>query len=244
MARYIAHCHMALHDNLYYASREFGRVYETEKYLHNYGLTYALGLVQPAPAYFNSSQEPRYREELQVGRVGKCYVTPAYPLHIHYSFITFKMAAVPYYSFTPKESKNRVVFGRAKELAPGSTFEFFILADEKRPLPRWIRLGKWMAKAEIIHSWYTVGAENAKIEDVKRPQLVACPINPLDIAKGRLSTFDIVVMPPVSLLTNVRVIGPCCKITPDGFLPQTRAKKEVIYIPLDMGYFSGEVPVA
>ena len=56
---------MTLHDNLYYASREFGRIYETEKYLHNIGLTYALGLVQPAPAYFNSTQEPRYEEELQ-----------------------------------------------------------------------------------------------------------------------------------------------------------------------------------
>ena len=243
MATYIAHCHMTLHDNLYYASREFGRVYETEKYLHNYGLTYALGLVQPAPAYFNSSQEPRYREELRAERVGRCYVTPAYPLHIHYSFITFKMAAVPYYSFTPKESKNRVVFGRAKELAPGSTFEFFILADEKRPIPRWVRLGKWMSKAEIIHSWYTAGAENAKIEESKQPQLVACPINPLDIAKSRLSTFDIVVMPPASLLTNVRVTGPCCKITPGESSRNIKSKKEAFYIPLNMSYFGGEVTV-
>jgi len=67
-------------------------------------------------------------KSLQAERVSRCYVTPAYPLQIHFSFITFKMAAVPYYSFTPKESKNRVVFGRAKELAPGSTFEFFVLA--------------------------------------------------------------------------------------------------------------------
>jgi len=154
------------------------------------------------------------------------------------------MAAVPYYSFTPKESKNRVVFGRAKEIAPGSTFEFFILADEKRLLPRWVRLGKWMSKAEIIHSWYTVGAENAKLEDVKRPQLIACPINPLDIAKSRLSTFDIVVMPPVSILTNVRVTGPCCKITPDETSQSTKRKKEALYIPMDMSYFSGEVSVA
>ena len=244
MFRYIAHCHLMLHDNLYYASREFGRFYETEKYLHNYGLTYALGLVQPAPAYFNSSQEPRYREELQAGRVGKCYVTPAYPLYAYYSFITFKMSSVPYYSSTPKESSNRVVFGRAKELAPGSTFEFYILADEKRLLPMWVRLGKWMSKAELIHSWYTVGAENAKIEDLKRPQLVACPINPLDIDKSRLSTFDIVVMPAASLLTNVRVTGPCCKITPDESSRNSKSKKEAFYIPLDMSYFSGEVSVA
>src|SRR2546429_4742010 len=111
MATYIAHCHMTLHDNLYYASREFGRVYETEKYLHNYGLTYALGLVQPPPAYFNASQEPRYQEELQRKRVGNYYVTPAHPLRVDFVFTTFKMASIPYYGKTPKESTNRVVFG-------------------------------------------------------------------------------------------------------------------------------------
>ena len=103
MAIYIARCHMTLHDNLYYASREFGRFYETEKYLHNYGLTYALGLVQPAPPYFNGSQEPHYQKELRSERVGIYYVTPAYPLRVDFAFITFKMATVPYYSHTPKD---------------------------------------------------------------------------------------------------------------------------------------------
>lgn len=227
---------MTLHDNLYYASREYGRFYETEKYLHNYGLTYALGLVQPAPAYFNGSQEPRYKEELQAERVQNCYVTPAYPLHIDFSFITFKMATVPYYSITPKESRNRVVFGRAKELAPESTFEFFVFADEKKHLPRWIRLGKWMAKAEIFHEWYIVGSDNAQFVETERPQLVVCPINPLDLPNARISTFDIIVMPPVSLLTNVRVIGPCCRLVPTNSF--SGSKREEFYVPLGMHYFN------
>ncbi len=41
---FVTICHLKLHDYLFYASREMGRLYETEKYLHNYGLTYALGL--------------------------------------------------------------------------------------------------------------------------------------------------------------------------------------------------------
>src|SRR2546428_13354292 len=92
---YIARCHMTLHDNLFYASHEFGRFYETEKYLHNYGLTYALGLVQPAPAYFNGSQEPRYQEELRPERVGSYYVTPAYPLRVAFAFITVTLSTGP-----------------------------------------------------------------------------------------------------------------------------------------------------
>ena len=224
---------MTLHDNLYYASREFGRFYETEKYLHNYGLTYALGLVQPAPAYFNGSQEPRYREELQPERVGYCYVTPAHPLRVDFAFITFKMAAVPYYSYTPKENKNRVLFGRAKELAIGSKFEFYVFAEEQRPLPRWVRLGKWMSKAEVLHKWYTVGTDMAKVVESKVPLPSACPINPLDVSRDRLSTFDIVVMPPVSLLTNSRIMGPFCKLMADEYFADRKGEER--FVPLSMG---------
>ncbi len=37
-------CTIELHDSLYYATREIGRLYETEPILHNYALCYALGL--------------------------------------------------------------------------------------------------------------------------------------------------------------------------------------------------------
>ena len=178
------------------------------------------------------------RKSYEPERVGSYYVTPAYPLRVDFAFITFKMATVPYYSLTPKENRNRVVFGRAKELAPGSTFEFFVFAEEKGQLPRWIRLGKWMAKAEIIHKWYTVGTEAAKVVELKQPQLVACPINPLDIPRNRLSAFDVVVMPPASLLTNPRITGPCCRLPADDFFRDS--KKQDRYVPLHMGYFAGE----
>lgn len=237
--KYICWCRMVLHDNLYYASREFGRLYETEKYLHNYGLTYALGLVQPAPAYFHSSQEPHYQEELHIERVGATYVTPARPLKVDFAFVTFKMANVPYYSNTPRESKNRVLFGRAKELAPGSTFEFFILAEEKRSLPQWIRLGKWMAKAELTCKWFTLGSEQAKIVDTKQAQLISCPVNPMDIDQKRIIAFDVIVMPPASLLINARITGPCCKLLTNDD-PEARDKGEK-YIPLSMYYFNKDI---
>lgn len=231
MAKYVAHCLLTLHDNLYYASRELGRFYETEKYLHNYGLTYALGLVQPAPAYFNGSQVPHYQEELKPERVSGCYVTPARPLKVDFAFITFKMATVPYYSFTPQVIENRVVFGRAKELAPQSVFEFFIFAPQKLKLPRWVRLGKWMAKAEVDSHWYEVGSSEAPIIEVSQPQLIACPLNPLDIPRPRLFSYDVIPMPPVSLLANPSVTGSCCR------LGKGRDEK---LLPLNMGFFAGE----
>ena len=60
---FVSRCHLTLHDTLFYATREMGRLYETGKYLHNYGLTYALGLVQ-APS-FHANQVPNYATHLE-----------------------------------------------------------------------------------------------------------------------------------------------------------------------------------
>ena len=53
-------CDLELHDSLYFASREIGRLYETERVLHNYALCYALGLV--ASPYFTRQQTPTCRD--------------------------------------------------------------------------------------------------------------------------------------------------------------------------------------
>ena len=35
-------CTLTLHDNVFFATREMGTLFETEKYLHNWALSYAL----------------------------------------------------------------------------------------------------------------------------------------------------------------------------------------------------------
>ncbi len=72
---FITVCHLHLHDFLFYASREMGRLYETEKYLHNYGLTYALGLTK-AP-YANLVQTPRYMLHLHIPCAMPSHFTPS-----------------------------------------------------------------------------------------------------------------------------------------------------------------------
>ncbi len=195
---FVTICHLKLHDYLFYASREMGRLYETEKYLHNYGLTYALGLVKPP--YANLAQVPRYQEDLNEMNVQRVYVTPAHPLRYTFAFSTFKMANVNYYNFTPQVSSNQVVFGRAKELAPESTFEFFVLSEQKVVLPHWIRLGKWMAKAHV-----EVKAQGeARIKQGSYRADGA--LNPLDLA-SLPETCNIVAMAPASLLTSAHCTG-------------------------------------
>jgi CRISPR-associated protein Csc1 len=195
---YITVCHLRLDDFLFYASREMGRLYETDKYLHNYGLTYALGLARSP--YTNLAQVPRYAEDLHLVNEQGIYVTPAYPLRYTFMFHTFKMASVSYYSFTPQTSSNQVVYGRAKELAPESEFEFFVLSERTVQLPRWIRLGKWMAKArvEVIRQ----GVAQAKHGDF----LVQGALNPLDLPLMP-EHCNIVAMAPASLITNAVLTG-------------------------------------
>jgi CRISPR-associated protein Csc1 len=219
---FIMVCRLKLHDYLFYASREMGRLYETEKYLHNYGLTYALGLVK-AP-YANLVQVPRYQEDLQVMNEQGVYVTPAHPLRTTFSFSTFKMANVNYYNFTPQVSSNQVVFGRAKELAPESTFGFFVLSESKRPLPHWIRLGKWMAKARV-----KVTAEG--YAQLKQGNYRADgALNPLDLSQLP-ENCNIVAMAPASLITNAHCTGSYYELKCGE-----EKNARIVYLPAEMSY--------
>jgi CRISPR-associated protein Csc1 len=192
-------CRLILHENLYYATREVGRLYETGRCLHNYALTYALGFAS-AP-YFQAQQVPRYIEELTPLNERGIYVTPARDVDVRYGLNTFKHASNLYHVEMEKSSRNTPSFGRAKEIGVGSQFEFAILsATEVLRLPRWIRLGLWRSKGEVSH------------QDFMDPPLLqglynsALPLNPLDVP-DELRVFDLISMPPVSLALNVRLEG-------------------------------------
>ena len=99
-----------------------------------------------------------------------------------------------------KTQKNIPSFGRAKEIAPESQFEFFVISQKQVRLPKWIRLGKWMSKAEL------------KIQEVTKIELKTgnftfpYPLNPLDVMfTHQVVTYDVVNMPPVSLIKNVSI---------------------------------------
>ena len=190
-------CRLTLHESLFYATREVGRLYETGRYLHNYALTYALGLAT-AP-YFSPSQTPRYAEQLSPLNERGIYVTPARGVKIEYQLATFKYADNAYHVEIEKGSRNTPSFGRAKEISAGSIFEFAVLSErEALRLPKWIRLGLWRSKAEVI-------CVEAEARSEKRAEARAeYPLNPLDVA-GQLLAFDLLSMPPASLVDHAVV---------------------------------------
>jgi CRISPR-associated protein Csc1 len=226
----IHQCEIELHDSVYFATREIGRLYETETVLHNYALCYALGLVdsdrlqtqvseEDSYRYFCPTQVPKYAAHLTPLNQQQIYVTPGRSLFHGTVLNTWKYADNWYYVKMQKTQKNIPSFGRTKEIAPESVFECFIIANQELKLPRWIRLGKWMSKAKV-----TI----VKIKEVKRSPtetdfLYPYLLNPLDVMfTHQVFSYDTINMPPVSLIKNVRILGPYYD-TPWGKIPANMA---------------------
>jgi CRISPR-associated protein Csc1 len=209
----IYRCQLELHESLYFATREIGRLYETEPVLHNYALCYALGLVdsevystcvpeEHAYRYFCPEQVPKYEQHLTPLNQQGIYITPARSLSHAAILNTWKYADNRYHVEMEKTQKNIPSFGRAKEIAPESRFEFFAISQKPLKLPRWIRLGKWASKAEVIVE------ELPKAKQSEGRFTFPYPLNPLDVMfTNRVISYDVVNMPPVSLIRNVQLQG-------------------------------------
>lgn len=218
-------CQLTLHEPVFYASREMGRFYETERYLHNYALTYALGFAT-AP-YFHAEQMPAYREELEPLNARGIYVTPAAPRSVEFNLSTFKYGNNNYHGDAGKMKFNTPTFGRLKELAVNSEFEFAVLTrDDAAPrLPEWIRLGLWLGKAHVLQMHSGVAARVSG-----KTRRAAYPINPLDLnpaAARAISVYDLVVMPPVSLLDRA-------ELDCEGW--EIYNEQRQIWLPADLAY--------
>ncbi|MBD1805773.1 type I-D CRISPR-associated protein Cas5/Csc1 [Microcoleus sp. FACHB-SPT15] len=210
---FVYRCQLELHDSLYFATREIGRLYETEPVLHNYALCYALGLVdsevhhtsvleEHSYRYFCPEQVPKYEEHLTPLNQQGIYITPARSLSHAAILNTWKYANNNYHVEMEKTQKNIPSFGRAKEIAPESRFEFFAISQKPLKLPRWIRLGKWASKAELIVE------ELPKAKQSEGRFTFPYPLNPLDVMfTNRVISYDVVNMPPVSLIRNVQLQG-------------------------------------
>jgi len=206
-------CTLELHDSMYFATREIGRLYETDPVLHNYALCYALGLVdsdrhstavfeEHSYRYFCPEQVPKYEEHLTPLNQQGIYVTPARAVKHTAVLNTWKYANNNYHVEMEKTQKNIPSFGRAKEIAPESQFECFILSKKPLSLPRWIRLGKWASKAEVRIE------ELPKVRSSQGEFTFPYPLNPLDVMfTHQVLSYDTVNMPPVSLIRSVRLQG-------------------------------------
>jgi CRISPR-associated protein Csc1 len=199
----VRRCRLTLHDGVYFATREMGTLVETERYLHNYALSYALFQDVIRTPYYAGSHRPTYASDLELLNQADVYVTPARPLDVQYQLVTYKVAQTTYHQraqqFEPPNYPRNI--GRVKELAPGGTFEFWMIGTYTNPLPHWIRLGKWSSKAEVVV------VSDAIYSTKSGTYTCAHPLNPLDLGSNEMRVFNLISMPPASLLSNAVLTG-------------------------------------
>jgi len=158
---------LTTHGKVGFASREVGRMADTDPYILNTALHYALGLA--GGNYVDVTHQPTYiKDTAEI--VDEVYVTPATPVAVENDSIRTEYLttnrnartdtyATPNYPAeddpTRKASQNLPTFERERALAPGNHFRFYVFpygrtaASVKETLPSYIRLGKKRGKGHV-----------------------------------------------------------------------------------------------
>lgn len=222
-------CNLILHDNVFFATREMGILFETEKYLHNWALSYAFFAISYIPQPYRqkgiNAQKPAYldnqrEQNLLCLNQAQIYVFPAKPIQWSYQVNTFKAAQTSYYGKSKQfgdkgaERNYPINYGRAKELAVGSQYLSYILSADKITIPQWIRLGKWASKIQVQTKLLSAKTKSGRYH---------CnhPLNPLDLPnQSQLLLYNRIVMPPVSLVSQAEIEGDYWELEDHTKLPK------------------------
>jgi CRISPR-associated protein Csc1 len=145
---------------IWFASREVGRLADTEPYFLNTALYYALGLA--SGRYVDRLFEPTYLDDT-ADVADEIYVTPATPLEgvanritSTYNTSTDDYATINYSAQDdPDEGRNLPSYGRRRVLGHGNELRCYVLgrradaAELDAELPGYVRLGKKRGKARV-----------------------------------------------------------------------------------------------
>lgn len=225
-------------EPVFFASRELSDTYYTEGIIGNYALAYALGWAySPYRLTGEATTKPTYIEDLSnLDR----YILPAWAIdnHVSYRFERFNALSDSYWFAM---SNNRVVInrqdlplkrtgkkpssyrpsnfpqtGRLKMIERGNLFQTIVFGEVE--LPEYIRVGKFRSKVKI-----TVKKESAiEYLSVGKYQS-ATYLNSADLPNNlRYFSFDVLAIPPVSILKNLQFEGEAWQI--DSFTVPSNLK--------------------
>ncbi len=212
-------------EPVFFASRELSDTYYTEGTIGNYALAYALGWARsPYRLQGKATGRPTYIEDLTPFS-NQRYILPAWPAQSSASFRFERFNALSdayWYAMT----NNRVAVaredlplkrtgkkpssyrpsnfpqtGRLRLIERGNRFRTIVFGEVE--LPEYIRVGKFMSKVRVdVCEQLTVAALPVD-EYICRTYL-----NSADMPENiELLSFDLISIPPVSLLKNLRFKG-------------------------------------
>jgi len=224
-------------DYVFYATVERGKVYETGAFLHNYALTYALGLAQSDTyTYANLKQEPHYVEELTPLN-GRLYLTPAAPQQVNYRLIQWNTIREGDAFPGKVRSIGYPDWGFARVLCPGSRFTFYLLAHDADSLPQApalrglldgktarVRLGKFPGKARLEVE------QAARVTEKRGPFDVQAYLNWRDLEHDPLACDVVAASLPTRLLSRAHFA--------EGPYYQVRFDQDIVRLPMRMRFLA------
>lgn len=217
-------------EPVFFASRELSDTYYTKGTIGNYALAYALGWARsPYRLLGQATGRPTYIEDL-TPLAGQRYILPAWPATGTASFRFERFNALSdsyWYAMTnnrvataredlplKRTGKKPSTFrpsnfpqtGRLRVIERGNRFQTLVFGNVD--LPEYIRVGKFMSKVRVkICSEVSVTALPPGEYDC-RAYLNSADLPP-DLA---LLNFDLISIPPASLLKNLRFRGAAWQI--------------------------------
>lgn len=242
----IIRCDLTLQENTFFSSREVGNYYQTEPFIGNYALCYALGLV--AAPYHNDGTI-FYGEHLAGLNEQGVYVTPAtligqprfaveqfnaQPDSYWYAMGNNALITKPdgwdavqrgnawylVHRTTGARKKartmNRPQIGRIKMLGIGNQARFYVLAQNEIPDP---------PRYVRLGKWMSKARIDAKRVDFATAEAdgveSAGLLNPLDLPSAvEVHTFDLLSVHPVPLMRNAVLSGPLYQLSDGAWLPR------------------------
>jgi CRISPR-associated protein Csc1 len=239
----IYRCTLTLQEATFFSSREVSSFYQTEPFIGNYALAYALKLCQSP--YFNDGTI-RYKTDLGALNERGVYVTPAaimneprfvvgwfnaQPDTYWYAMGNNAIVTKPDGTWAEKRTaawfvieregepgrkvrvENRPQVGRIRMLAINNQAVCYAISEHSLQLPSYIRLGKFMSKARI-------DVQQLQAERIEDAVAVCGLINPADLpATARPIAYDLLNVPPMPLLRNARIAGPAYRLPGGEWLP-------------------------
>lgn len=238
-------CELTLLENTFFSSREVGNFYQTEPFIGNYALCYALGLIH---APYANDGTIYYGEHLASLNERGIYITPAtligqprfavqqfnaMPDSYWYAMGNNALITKPdgwqiekrgsaWYLIDPATGKgrkartaNRPQIGRIKMLSIGNRALFYVLAAGDAP-----RLPSYLRLGKWM-SKARLAATEVKHEAVTREHAeMKLLLSPLDLSPtATLQTFDLLNVHPVPLLRNAVISGDFYRLPADTLLP-------------------------
>jgi CRISPR-associated protein Csc1 len=212
-------------EPVFFASRELSDTYYTEGTIGNYALAYALGWARSPYRLTNKeSGKPRYIEDLGPLN-GDCYILPAWSAQgsTTFRFERFNALSDSYWYAmtnnrvaTAREDIIRVrrgekpstfrpsnfpQTGKLRMIERGNCFHTIVFGD--RELPDYIRVGKFMSKVRI-DILEEMKVEALPVAEYESKAYFSTADLPVDL---NFLSFDLISMPPTSLVKNLRFAG-------------------------------------